>query len=176
MGRDEPSQGAFSLSHILMQVLQSNKALPPPVKDNLPPTPPQDQPHSFSSAPPHPPSKFNPHHESSPHPNGLRPLPAPIDIAPPDELLGQGDVLCSFSLPGFSSCSLPLDLNPHSGPVTPSSPASPASPDPRARRSNPLVDLIDTEKLYVEQLTGVIRVGCLFRRLAAAISRVSAHC
>ncbi|KAH9984162.1 hypothetical protein BJV77DRAFT_1153393 [Russula vinacea] len=129
-----------------MQVLQSNKALPPPVKDNLPPTPPQDQPHSFSSAPPHPPSKFNTHHESSPHPNGLRPLPAPIDIAPPDELLGQ-------------------DLNPHSGPVTPSSPASPASPDPRARRSNPLVDLIDTEKLYVEQLTGVIR------KVASAWSR-----
>jgi hypothetical protein len=159
-----------------LQVLQSDKALPPPAKDILPPTPPQDQPHSFSSAPPQLPSKFNPHYESSPHPNGLRPLPAPIDIAPPGELLGQGDLLSSFSPPGFSSCPLPLDLNPHSGSVTPSSPASPASPDPRARRTNPLVDLIDTEKLYVEQLTGVIRVGFPFRRLAAAVPRASAYC
>jgi hypothetical protein len=71
---------------------------------------------------------------------------------------------------------LPLDLNPHSGSVTPSTPASPSSPDLRAKRTNPLVDLIDTEKLYVEQLTGVIRVGSPFRRLAAAITRVSAHC
>ena len=39
-------------------------------------------------------------------------------------------------------------------------PGAASSPDSRAKRSNPLVDLIETEKLYVDQLTGVIRVGC----------------
>ncbi|KAI0261935.1 hypothetical protein BC834DRAFT_972341 [Gloeopeniophorella convolvens] len=47
----------------------------------------------------------------------------------------------------------------------PSTPSSPSSPDPRARHSNPLVDLIDTEKLYVDQLAGIIR------KLAPAWSR-----
>jgi hypothetical protein len=37
------------------------------------------------------------------------------------------------------------------------------------------VDLIDTEKLYVEQLTGIIRVGFPSRHLMEAVSRVSAH-
>lgn len=51
-------------------------------------------------------------------------------------------------------------------------PASPISPntsvdagDPRPKKSNPLTDLIDTEKAYVEQLTGIIR------KVAAAWSR-----
>jgi hypothetical protein len=70
----------------------------------------------------------------------------------------------------FSSSSLPLDLNPGSG--TPNSPASPASPDPRAKRTNPLVDLIDTEKLYVEQLTGIIRVRYSFRLVAPSLALV----
>jgi hypothetical protein len=48
------------------------------------------------------------------------------------------------------------------------SPASPSSPDSRTKRANPLVDLIDTEKLYVDQLTGVIRVRFPFRRLISA--------
>jgi hypothetical protein len=78
-----------------LRVHQSDKALPPPVKDNLPPIPPQDHPHPFSS-PPHLPPKSNPHYEPSPLSNGLRPLPAPINIPPPDEFLGQGDALRSF--------------------------------------------------------------------------------
>ncbi len=57
----------------------------------------------------------------------------------------------------FSCSLLRLDLGPPS-----SIPSSPASTDSRTKRPNPLVDLIDTEKLYVDQLTGVIRVGCPF--------------
>lgn len=70
----------------------------------------------------------------------------------------------------FSSRTLPLDLNPGSGTGTPNSPASPASPDPRAKRTNPLVDLIDTEKLYVEQLTGIIRVRYPFYLFASSLA------
>ncbi|KAJ6610077.1 hypothetical protein B0H10DRAFT_2294124 [Mycena sp. CBHHK59/15] len=72
---------------------------------------------------------------------------------------------------------LPLDL--HSSPsllrppmdasLTPLSPTSPTSPDSsieaKQRRANPLTDLIDTEKSYVDQLTGIIR------KVAAAWSR-----
>lgn len=141
------------------QVHQSDKALPSPVKDSLPPIPPQDHPHPFSS-PPHLPPKSNPHYEPSSLSNGLRPPPAPIDIPSPDDFLGQGDALRPFSTADSSSlfALLPPDLNAGSG-----IPTSPASPDIRAKRTNPLVDLIDTEKLYVDQLTGIIRVRFLSR-------------
>ncbi|KZV76978.1 hypothetical protein PENSPDRAFT_747202 [Peniophora sp. CONT] len=45
------------------------------------------------------------------------------------------------------------------------SPSSPSFPETRAKKANPLVDLIDTEKTYVEQLTGIIR------KVASAWSR-----
>src|SRR6266849_547872 len=130
------------------QVHQFDKALRPPVKDTLP-TPPQDRPLSFSP-PPHLPPKYEPSSLS----NGLRLPPAPINIPPPDEFLGQSDPLRSFSRAASHPACFPLDLNTGSG-----TPTTPASPDIRAKRTNPLVDLIDTEKLYVDQLTGVIRVG-----------------
>jgi hypothetical protein len=42
------------------------------------------------------------------------------------------------------------------------SPLSPSNPDSsmeaKQKRANPLTDLIDTEKSYVDQLTGIIRV------------------
>lgn len=99
-GRDMKRALLVSLTSLLMtalQVLQSNKALPPPVKDNLPPTPPpQDHPHSFSTSAPLLPPKFN---HPSPHSNGLRLPPPPIDIAASDDLLDQGGFLCSFSTP-----------------------------------------------------------------------------
>jgi hypothetical protein len=78
-----------------LQVLQSDKALPPPVKESLPPIPPQDHPHPFSSPPLLPP-KSNPHYDPSPLSNGLRPPPAPINIPAPDDFLGQGEALRSF--------------------------------------------------------------------------------
>ncbi|KAF7310974.1 hypothetical protein HMN09_00640700 [Mycena chlorophos] len=80
----------------------------------------------------------------------------------------------SFTIP-------PLDLAPsRSGsllsapedglPSLPSSPLSPASfgesqMEAKQKRANPLTDLIDTEKSYVDQLTGIIR------KVAAAWSR-----
>lgn len=53
----------------------------------------------------------------------------------------------------FSRYMLRLDLNDH-----PSTPTSPPSPDARGKRPNLLVDLIETEKLFVDQMAGVIRV------------------
>lgn len=51
-------------------------------------------------------------------------------------------------------------------PLTPTTPTSPTSfsalPSPSAdgksKKSNPLIDLVETERLYVDQLTGIIRV------------------
>lgn len=40
-----------------------------------------------------------------------------------------------------------------------------------AKRTNPLVDLIETEKLYVDQLTGVIRVRNPSATSTGAVSR-----
>jgi hypothetical protein len=133
-----------------LQVHQSNKALPPPLKDSLPPTPPQDHPLSFSPPPHLPPKSYEPSSFS----NGLRPPPAPIHVPSPDDFLGQGKALRSFSTAAPHHACFPLDPNAGSG-----TPTSPASSDIRAKRTNPLVDLIDTEKLYVDQLTGIIRVG-----------------
>ncbi|KAG1755189.1 uncharacterized protein EDB91DRAFT_1097707 [Suillus paluster] len=69
-----------------------------------------------------------------------------------------------------SMASLGFDL-PQS-PATPVSPAalsmsfsSPASPIEKTKKSSPLTDLIESEKIYVEYLTGIIR------RVAAAWSR-----
>lgn len=51
-------------------------------------------------------------------------------------------------------------------PVTPMPGEMPPSPSAqsadKAKKSNPLTDLIETEKLYVEQLTGIIRVRLSF--------------
>ncbi|KAJ7783876.1 hypothetical protein DFH07DRAFT_208579 [Mycena maculata] len=76
---------------------------------------------------------------------------------------------------GFNGIS-PLNLRsstsllaPDSIPPSPMSPMSPNSPessmDAKQKRANPLTDLIDTEKSYVDQLTGIIR------KVAAAWSR-----
>ncbi|PFH54561.1 hypothetical protein AMATHDRAFT_72337 [Amanita thiersii Skay4041] len=60
---------------------------------------------------------------------------------------------------------IPHDPATPTTPRTPTTPTSPTSPDSKPRRLNPLNDLIETEKFYVEQLTGVIR------KVAAAWSR-----
>jgi hypothetical protein len=79
--------------------------------------------------------------------------------------------LCVLSLPPIPHhCLLPSGLNAGSG-----IPTSPASPDIRAKRTNPLVDLIDTEKLYVDQLTGIIRVRFPSRATLWGPSRAIAH-
>lgn len=58
-------------------------------------------------------------------------------------------------------------------PLTPSTPTTPTTPtDPntptgegsgRSKKTNPLTDLIETEKVYVELLTGIIRVSHTLR-------------
>ncbi|KAG5648068.1 hypothetical protein DXG03_007103 [Asterophora parasitica] len=58
----------------------------------------------------------------------------------------------SLTLPSFGSLETGLAL-----PPTPTTPSSSSSPDAKPRKSNPLSDLIDTEKTYVDQLTGIIR-------------------
>ncbi|KAI0257647.1 hypothetical protein BJV78DRAFT_1293883 [Lactifluus subvellereus] len=123
------------------RVLRSNKSLSSVAKEDLPPTPHREDPASFSFSPPQLPPKFIPTQERPPHPNSLRPLA--VDVTLSNELLGR-------------------DLNP-----SPATSSSPSSPDGRAKRSNPLVDLIETEKLYVEQLTGIIR------KVASAWSRTN---
>ncbi|KAI0051674.1 hypothetical protein FA95DRAFT_1586995 [Auriscalpium vulgare] len=118
----------------------SSKALPVIGKDKLPPPPPQDA-QSPSFAPPQPPPKLN-------HPG---------DTAPP-----------SPDLPLLPSDAPPLaTLSPNHNalPPTPNSPLSTFSADSRVKRSNPLIDLIETEKVYVDQLTGIIR------KIASAWSR-----
>lgn len=49
-------------------------------------------------------------------------------------------------------------------PLTPTTPLTPlhpsfSPPDQKPKKSNPLNDLIDTEKTYVDLLTGIIRVS-----------------
>ncbi|KAF8974012.1 Dbl homology domain-containing protein [Flammula alnicola] len=56
----------------------------------------------------------------------------------------------------------PLGL---SAPPTPTTPSSPSAPDGKHKRANPLTDLVETEKIFVDQLTGIIR------KVAAAWSR-----
>ncbi|KDR85085.1 hypothetical protein GALMADRAFT_233698 [Galerina marginata CBS 339.88] len=50
-------------------------------------------------------------------------------------------------------------------PLTPTTPTSPYPPEGKPKRANPLTDLVDTEKAFVDQLTGIIR------KVAAAWSR-----
>ena len=40
---------------------------------------------------------------------------------------------------------------------------TPTTSGAKAKKANPLIDLIDTEKTYVDNLTGIIRVGVLWR-------------
>jgi hypothetical protein len=49
----------------------------------------------------------------------------------------------------FNTLTIPTDLPP--SPMTPSG-------EGKRKKANPLNDLLDTEKVYVEQLTGIIRV------------------
>lgn len=56
-----------------------------------------------------------------------------------------------------------IALNVSLTPTTPTSPniaSAPPSPstEGKPKKSNPLIDLIETEKVYVDQLTGIIRV------------------
>ncbi|KAH9950499.1 hypothetical protein B0H21DRAFT_723596 [Amylocystis lapponica] len=114
----------------------SAKPLPPVAKDEkLPPPPPKIN--AAGAEAPAPPSKvvFNPD-------------PEPETPSRPAQLDVSGSMNSGVG----------------SGPLTPNSIAS-SSSDSKPKRSNPLIDLIETEKLYVDLLTGIIR------KIAAAWSR-----
>ncbi|TCD61430.1 hypothetical protein EIP91_008444 [Steccherinum ochraceum] len=110
---------------------------PPPRDDKLPPLPPSDHDDTAASFAPPPPSKGHA-------------LP-PIDTT---------SSLSSLSVPDFDA-SQPMT------PMTPSGLQPPRSPaaDGKPKKVNPLTDLVETEKVYVDLLTGVIR------KVAAAWSR-----
>ncbi|KAH9858197.1 hypothetical protein C2E23DRAFT_170700 [Lenzites betulinus] len=124
------------------------KPLPPPAKDEkLPSLPPPD---FDSGALPPPPPKIV--HDFAP------------DAHPPHKPLPPIDVKASLGTSDLSLGSAPLTpLTPAPGSL-PSIPPSPSS-EGRHRKANPLTDLIDTEKVYVDLLTGIIR------KVAAAWSR-----
>lgn len=76
-------------------------------------------------------------------------------------------------------------LNSSLTPTTPTSPnvtSAPPSPstEGKPKKSNPLIDLIETEKVYVDQLTGIIRVcatasiSLYFYKFHALIQKIAA--
>lgn len=81
--------------------------------------------------------------------------------------LAADSTLLPPPLPPSSGSSPDAAIRLPSTPTIPITPLSPSfsSPDVKPKKANPLNDLIDTEKTYVDQLTGVIR------KVAAAWSR-----
>ncbi|OBZ80083.1 hypothetical protein A0H81_00960 [Grifola frondosa] len=127
-----------------------SKPLPPPAKDEKLPSLPPSQSNASQFSPPPPPPKIV-DDSASDVSNGHRHL-APINIS---ASLGASDLSLG------SAPLTPLTPAPGSLPSIPSSPSA----DARAKKSNPLTDLIETEKVYVDLLTGIIR------KVAAAWSR-----
>ncbi|KAI0778579.1 hypothetical protein BD413DRAFT_601314 [Trametes elegans] len=131
-----------------------SKPLPPPAKDEkLPSIPPLD----FDEAPlPPPPPKIT--QDLAPD----APQPATKPLAPIDVKASLSATDLFHASPALGSAPLtPLTPTPGTLPPPPASPASEGKP----KKANPLTDLIDTEKVYVEHLTGIIR------KVAAAWSR-----
>lgn len=99
-----------------------------------------------------------------------------LPLAPPPPPKGAGDLSASSSqgqplLPPIATMSS-IALDVPTSPITPLSPPafsdadeSTLSPAENSKKASPLTDLIESEKLYVEFLTGVIR------KVAAAWSR-----
>ena len=119
-------------------VLTTGKALPPPAKDDdLPPPPPSPR---DAAGPPMLPPKITLEHLPGPS-------TGPRSAGPPKSP---------------DSLSLPSVTSPPGSPMSfsnfaPPSPVS-ATPAERPKKTNPFVDLIETEKIYVDTLSGIIRV------------------
>lgn len=93
-----------------------------------------------------------------------KPLPSPgythSGTATPPRIIHDDEYQSNgVQLPPISTTFSTSSLAPGSGAASPRTPITPTSPsgDSKSKRSNPLLDLHDTEKLYVEQLTGIIR-------------------
>jgi hypothetical protein len=52
-----------------------------------------------------------------------------------------------------------LSSSSYAGPADDAMPSSPTSHESKSKKPNPLNDLIETERLYVELLTGIIRAS-----------------
>ncbi|OCH95804.1 hypothetical protein OBBRIDRAFT_822716 [Obba rivulosa] len=114
------------------------KPLPPPARDEMLPPPPPDD---ILTSPPPPPKVAR-------DPNAMASVPLPR--IPPIDVAASLDFAAS---------------GPGSAPLTPNG-LSPTSPTiDGKKKSNPLTDLIETEKVYVDLLTGIIR------KVASAWSR-----
>lgn len=143
-----------------------HKPLPSPGRsdrfDKLPPPPPSDA-ADDAYIPPLPPKIV---HDLDVDPSGSLGLLPPIPTLPSLGSLDHSAFLFAAS-PAFirvehevtSSIALNVPLTPTT-PTSPTSSSGPSSPsvDGKSKKSNPLIDLIETEKLYVDQLTGIIRV------------------
>lgn len=141
------------------------KPLPSPGRpdrfDKLPPTPPSDGGEDVYS-PPLPPKIVHDSDYGSSESSGLLP---PIPTLPSLGSLDHSALLFAANpayvrVEHYVTSTIALNV-----PLTPSTPTSPTSSGPsspsgdgKSKKSNPLIDLIETEKLYVEQLTGIIRV------------------
>ena len=155
-----PHSFQYSLS---FQMNGIAKPLPEPIRDirddKLPPPPPSDH-DTFSSSVPPPPPKFL--HDDLEHSNIIPHIDTSLAGS-----LESGTVHFLSPRPPLSIRELtPVASGLHVPPLTPMTPIGsnhssvPPSPsvDGRPKKTNPLTDLIDTEKTYVDLLTGIIRV------------------
>ncbi|KAG7450419.1 uncharacterized protein BT62DRAFT_927719 [Guyanagaster necrorhizus] len=104
-------------------------------------------------------------------PRALPPLPPPAHsnsafVPPPPNLPLDSPAGSLYHSQNHTFSAEPGPSTP-STPTSPTTPVSPSYPESKPKRSNPLTDLVDTEKNYVEQLTGIIR------KVAAAWSRTN---
>ena len=63
-----------------------------------------------------------------------------------------------------------------SGDIIPASPASPGREHKSSKKPNPLVDLIETERVYVDLLSGIIRVSTMFTTCSVIFIISAFHC
>ncbi|KAK7694812.1 hypothetical protein QCA50_002000 [Cerrena zonata] len=125
-----------------------SKPLPPPFRDDkLPPVPPPD--HDNATTSPLPPPKIVHDHQANGSHNAFR--------GPPINTSG------ALSPNDFGLSVQPITPISPVGVIAPAPPSPSAEPKPK--KTNPLTDLVETEKIYVELLTGIIR------KVAAAWSR-----
>lgn len=135
--------------------VDDHKPLPMVEKfEKLPPPPPQADYQEPDYVPPRPPPKITSDSNGGPH-NLLPPIPTMASIGDLDDSAYPIKASSPVDLIATIALNVPLTS------IASSAPPSP-SPESKPKKSNPLIDLIETEKLYVDQLTGVIRVRAAF--------------
>ncbi|KZT72762.1 hypothetical protein DAEQUDRAFT_762575 [Daedalea quercina L-15889] len=113
-------------------------------------------------------ARFSPSSKPLPPPGAHDKLPPPPpresgeDWAPPPPIPDKGDGSMRSPRLKISRSQADLSQSPNEEPATPSTPSKAAQystvpPSPGGKKANPLTDLIETEKEYVDRLAGVIR-------------------